>query len=423
MDITIINNIWRPVYGKLVRALRLLTPEWERLGKLENFGQLSPRAIYWPVELVHGGGIAYTTDGGSTARATSNEPAEATDTWKHMVGRFEVSYDALDGESNGKMAAQSIEKQVKYQAQDKLRSFKRSVAMNFYGHNTGIVFLAEGTASNPSGTATKVRVNDLYGEAGLTFDYIRRYLTVNKDYVNVHSGTTSTVRGGGKVTAIDETNADITLDTSSAINASVADGDAIVLNNQILSGSADDMDLWMNGLLDITRGTTLHGLATATWADWRAGVNQSSYGQTLSGSDLYSWFEDIEQESDHAPQWVYTTTGVIAAAGGAELDQRRYGADEDTMRLGFKKLNVMGVVAEGRPYTPAGHAFIGSNTALKKLSPDEGGVDDVIDTGDKAGTFKQYQNQLGFYKDQIFRAQLCAVSRLGLGVVSGITEA
>lgn len=421
MDITIINEIWRPVYGKLVRGLALLTPEWSRLKQLSNFSQLSPRAINWPVELVHGGGIAYTTDGGSTARAQSNEPVEATDTWRHMVGRFEVSFDAMEGENASRFTRQQIEKQVRYQAADKLRSFKRAVAINFYGHDTGHLFLAEGTASNPSGTQTKVRLKDLYGETGVTFDQIRRYLTVNKDYVNVHAGTASTVRGGGKLIAIDEANRDITLATASDISGAVTAGDAIVLNNQVQSGAADDQDLWMHGLLDLTRAASVHGIATANQPDWRAAVNETAHGN-LSGSDLYMWFEEIEQNSDHAPQWAYTTTAVIAAAGGPELDQRRYGADDDTMRLGFKKLNVMGVMAEGRPYTPSGFLFMGSNSALRKLSPDED-VRDVIDMGDKAGSFKQYENQLGFYKDQVFRAQLTVVSRLGLGVASGVTEA
>jgi hypothetical protein len=111
--------------------------------------------------------------------------------------------------------------------------------------------------------------------------------------------------------------------------------------------------------------------------------------------------------------------------GASELDQRRYGSEDNTMRMGFKSLNVMGVSVQARPYVPGGYMFIGSNGALRKLSPDEGSPTpkNVVDSGEKAGSFQQYTNRLGFYKDQIFRAQLTAVQRLGLGVVSGITEA
>lgn len=422
MDTTVINTVWRPVYGMLVKGLALLTPEWENLMALENFKKLSPRAIYWPVELTHGGGIAYSSDGGSTARASSNAPVEATDTWKHMVSRFEVGYDSLDAENDSKFTEQQIEKQVRWQAGDKLRSFRRAVAINFYGHNTGHIFLAEGTASSPSGTLTKVRVKDLYGETGLAIPArIRDYITVDKDYVNVHAGTAATVRDGGVVTAIDETNNDITISTSADISGAVTAGDAIVLNNQVLSGSVDDQDLWFNGMLDLARATTLHGIATSSQPDWVAGVDESSYGSALNGTDAYKWFETISQRSDHPVKFGYTTIGAIAAGGGTQLDQVRYSADADTMSLGFSKLTLMGVTLEGRPYVPAGYLFMGSPSALRKLSPDES-PKDVVDTGEKAGSFQQYTNRLGFYKDQVFRAQLTVVSRLGLGVVSGITE-
>ncbi len=56
MDLTVINNVWRPVYGELIQGLRLLTPEWANLKQLKNFRQLSPRAINWPVDLAFGGG-------------------------------------------------------------------------------------------------------------------------------------------------------------------------------------------------------------------------------------------------------------------------------------------------------------------------------------------------------------------------------
>jgi hypothetical protein len=422
MDTTVINTIWRPLYGMLVRGLALLTPEWENLQKLENFKQLSNRSITWPVELVNGGGIAYTSDGGSTARASSNAPIEATDSWKHMTSRFEVGFDSMDAENDSRFASAQIEKQIRYQAADKLRSFRRAVAVNFYGHTTGHIFLAEGTASNPSSTYTKVRVKDLYGESGLAVPArIRDYVTINKDYMNIHSGTTSTVRDGGKISAIDETNNDITINTAADQSGTVTAGDALCLFNQVLSGSVDDQDLWMNGMLDLTRGTTVHNIATSAQPDWVAGVNQTSYGKSLNGTDAYKWFETISQRSDHKVQWGYTTIGAIASGGGTQLDQIRYGADPDTLALGFSKLVMMGVTLEGRPYVPAGYLFLGSNSALRKLSPDEA-PKDVVDGGEKAGSFQQYTNRLGFYKDQVFRAQLTVVSRLGLGVVSGVTE-
>ena len=422
MDLTVINEVWRPVYGELVQGLRMLTPEWENLKRLKNFSQLSPRAINWPVDLRFGGGIAATEDGGSLARAESASPVEATDTWKHFVGRFEVGFDELDAEGGSKFSEQEIEKQVRYQAADKLKSFRRAVAMMFYGKNTGVLFHV---ASADDG-ADEIVVDNFYGVTGLAVpDRIRDYINPNHDYIAIHDTSSSDAElVRAQVTEIDESTNTISLASGTDLSG-VADGDKVVLANQVITDEGSDLDRWMNGLLTLCRDTTVHGISSNDEPDWAAGVDESGYGQALSGQDLYGFFEDINQRSDHPVKWAWSTPGVIAAAGGPELDQRRYGSDEDTMRLGFKKLNVMGVMVEGRPYCPSGHLFLGSDTALRKLSPDEGSPEpeNVIETGEKAGSFQQYNNRLGFYKDQIFRAQLTAVSRLGLGVIDGITEA
>lgn len=423
MDITTINNIWRPVYGQLVQGVQQLTPEWGNLKRLRNFTQLSPRSINWPVELVNGGGIAFTQDGGSTARATSNEPPEATDSWTFMTGRFEVGFDAMSDE---KMSAQAIERQVKNQAADKLRSFQRAVAIGFYGYPDAVLFHATGAdISNPSGSITRLGIDSLYGDAGALAShlFIRDYLTTDKDWVNVHNAETTSLRNAtpAQVVAMSEANDTIDVDSGTYFGASISANDAIVIANQIKSGAADDLNLGLNGLLHLTRSVTVHGISSGDFPDWAAGVDESSYGAILGGTDFYQWFETIEQRSGMRPEWCYTTVRAIASAGGAELDQRRYGDKEDTMRIGFRKLNVMGVQAEGRPYCPPGHLFIGSSGALRKIAPDED-VRNVVEMGERAGGFQQYQDTLGFYKDQVIRSQMAAVSRKGLGVVSGVTE-
>lgn len=421
MDLTTINTLWKPVYGKLVKAIRMLTPEWERLQRLQNFTQLSMRGINWPVELVNGGGIAFTSNGGPTARATSNAPVEATDTWKHLTGRFEVGFDELEAENDSKFASSQIEKQLRYQAADKARSFRRAIAVGFYGYPNAILFLTSTTGhSNPNGATLRLKVEDLYGIDGLMAQRIRDYLTVTKDKIAVIANpyTTPTIFASGIVTAASDSGD--TIDISSAVSsAGVTAGMAIVLYNQV-SGTVTDLNQGINGLSHLLRSTTVHGISETDQPDWTPGVRILNLGGILTGAKMYQWFTEIEQRSDYAPNFAYTTIGAIAAAGGPQLDQRRYGSDDDTLKLGFKELTVMGVKTEGRPYTPTGHLFTGNTSALRKLSPDED-VKDVT-AGEKNG-FKQYENTLGFYKDQVMRAQLTVVSRLGLGLVAGITEA
>ena len=409
MDTTVINEVWRPLYGKLVKGFQLLTPEWAFLKKLENFDQISPRQMTWPVDLIYGGGIAMTFDGGPTARATSNAPVEAQDSWTHMTGRFEVSYDVLTLNNSSKVARQQIVKQLTYQVRDKLKSFKKRVSFGFYGHNDGVLFLLDSAAGAPTYT-----VKDRYGETGLAADVT--WLTPGKDYVAIIDPAGPTVRGIDQVTAVNRATPSITLAGSVA---GAATNDQIVLANHI-DGTTTDLNRGMNGLLDIVSATTLHNISSTTQPDWSAAID-TSLGAALSGTELYKAFETSEKESGYRPDFAWTTIAAIATAGGTQLDQRRYDDKEDTMRLGFRKLNVMGVQTEGMLFCPPGHFFAGSSKALKKLSPDTDV--NVVKTGGPQGDFVYYGDTLGYFKDHVFRAQLTAISRKSMIHWTGVSEA
>jgi hypothetical protein len=291
--------------------------------------------------------------------------------------------------------------------------------MMFYGHNTGVLFHV---ASADDGADTIV-VDDFYGVASLAVPArIRDYIAPGLDTIAILPAGSESERVRVVVESITESTDTLALPSGTDLS-SVIDGDRVVLANQVITDEGTDLDRWMNGLLDLTRNTTVHNINGSTYPDWVAGLDESAQGD-VRGSDLYVFFEDLNQRSSFQIEWVYTTIGAIADMGASELDQRRYGSDDNTMRLGFRNLNVMGVSVQSRPYVPAGYMFFGSNSALRKLSPDEGSpeTENVVETGEKAGSFQQYTNRLGFYKDQIFRAQLTVVQRLGLGVVSGVTE-
>lgn len=419
-----ITSLWRPIYAKLEKGVQMLTPEYARLQSLTNFERFGMRGIFWPVELVHGGGIAWTQNRGSTARASSNEPVEATDTWKHMVGRFDVGFDELEAENDSKFASAQIEKQLKYQAGDKLRSFRRAVSIGFYGFPDAILFKVAAEPANPSGTITRVVVKDLYGVVGVTPKRVRDYLTVDRDYVAVISepDTAPVIQAEGYVVAINEATRAVDIGTAAFDATDVDIDDVLVLYNQVQNAGDTDLDQGMNGMLHLTLGTVVHGISELDNPDWAPAVRELDWGQRLGGASMFRTFEEIDQRSGHRPGWVLTTIEAIAAAGGPVLDQRRYTSDEDTIRLGFRKLNAMGVTVESSPYVPPGFAFFGSNSALRKLQPGGKEPGTVITSGDREGQFKQYDNTLGFYKDLILRPQLTLRNRLGLGVYSGVCE-
>lgn len=414
MDTTVITNIWRPLYDELVTGFQLLTPEWEKLKMLKNFKQMSLRSINWPVDLTYGGGITMTSDGGSTARPQSNTPVEATESWCHFAGRFEVSYDAFTMNNDARVTKQQITKQLSYQVRDKLRAFQKRMSVAFYGKNTNVIALVAGAEA----AQTVIELDDLYGVTGITV-VPSQLFTPNKDYVAfLDTSSSDDIIDICKVTAVNDTTAAITVTPA----VTVADGDKVCLANHFSNVSADtesDNDHeGFNGLLSLVEDTTVHNIAEGTYPDWSPAID-AALSAALSGSVLYKAFQLSQKESGYRPDTALTTIGAIASGGGSELDQRRYGASDDTMRLGFENLKVMGVPVEGMLFCPAGHFFAYSSSAIRKLSPDEE-VKDVATGG--PNDFEFYGSQLGYYKDQVFRAQITAISRKTLIHYDAVTE-
>lgn len=405
----LIQELYRPFHGDLVEGFQLITPEWARLKRLSDFEQLSRRSIIWPVDLTYGGGIALTSDGGPTAYASSNEPVEATDSWIHMTGRFDVSYDTMN-DNDSKQKRSQIVRQLRYQTRDKLKSFKKRGSYMFYGFSDAVLFHIAGVVSAPT-----YDVDNRYGVTGMDVD-LRAALTPGKDIVAIiDAGDGTTVLGRELVTAVDRVNGTITLENTIA---GVADGDFVVLANHI-DDTGTDLDGSINGLLEmVNSGQPLHGIDPADYPDWDPSTDES-LSAVLGGKVLYKAFKRAEQESGFKPNFLWSTIEAVGEAGGAELDQRRYGREDNTMVLGFEDLKSMGVTVEGMINCPAGHAFGGSFRALQKISPDED-VETVQTGGPQQFVFKD--TELGYTRNEVFRIQLACKSRKALLHWDSVTE-
>ena len=437
------NEIWRPIYGKLMVGIRQVTPEWRQLKQLKKFQELSPRYIKWPIILRNGGGIAFTEDGGSLARPGTNRMPEGTGTWTYITGRIQTSFDAIV--KGGGMGKQQISSQLGEMAADKLRAFQRHVAIWYYGKPDNILFKAQATSARVSSSnQATITLKDLYGSGGTipqtleVADYISEG---GLDYITVHNGTGSGTRANferKRVSAIRERGNTanpprITVDGVTANWTQVQAGDAIVFANQYLDDAPDDYNRGLNGLLHLCRDETVHGINQGTWSGWRPSVDVSS-GVGLDHQRLYIWRKRIKNRSGMDVSWMHTTYGVIAAAGGGEVvavsgrakvdsqpSLRRYDAGADAMRLSFESLKVGKLEVMGRTYCPPGHLFMGSKNAVQKLAPDQD-LRNVVQSGEFADSWQQVPHQLAGYHDQVMRTQMVAKCRAALGVVSGLTE-
>lgn len=444
MATTVINNVWSPWYGHFVRGVQQLIPEWEMLRRAKKAPVGLTRhsgGINWPVDLDYDGGIHFTVDGGSLARASSPAPVMARDDWTYLVGRFELSYDVL--KSKG-MSKNQIISQLAYQAKHKLDAFRRVVSVGFYGYPDNILFTATG-AGTVSGSDVTVTVDSLYGDDGALPSglQLRRYLKAGRDYVNIHDGLTADLtdtaaRGDAPwlVKSINEATGTLTLTPTSSTGtladgaAAIADGDAIVLANQVRVGTAaeraaDSFNRGLNGLLHLTRGATVHNIDEATNPDWSPAFRVTGYNDELQHANVFDWMEAIGKESGKEYAKCYTTTKVLAAAGADQLSALRYAkGDSEKPKVGFTNVTVGGKMTFRNNYCPAGTMFMTSKDAIMRLAPDDD-IEEVIDSGEierDGMEFQQEEGTLMFHHDNIIRTQMMCNARKEFGIVQDITE-
>ncbi len=397
-----------PIHGKLVAGVNFITPEFSKLQRLQNFMELSPREMKWPVDLEFGGGVAYTVDGGTVAHATNNEPVEATATYAWLTKRFDVTFGQFVDRQNARFRRARIVEQLSYQGKQAIRAFHKRVAVAFYGQSDNVLCLVQQVTGDPTW-----ELKDHYGITGAVPPV--KMFTPNRDTVAFIDPGGPTVRGRSKITATAQ-GPPATITTAGTI-AGAAISDQVVLANQG-DGTGTDLDLGFAGIYEHANATSLFGISSVTWPDWAPGLFNSNLAAVLTGKELFTAFETSEQASDYTPDFAFTTIGVVAAAGGAQLDQRRYSADDDVMRIGFKNISVMGVTPETSPWTPAGWFLADSTRSLMKMAPSND-IQAVEESGSK---FRAYDDYLGYFCDQVFRIALPRKSRASLVLYMGVTD-
>ena len=410
METKIINELWRKVYGKLQDGFKVLTPEWSKLQALKRFTPLSEREVSWPVKLRFGGGTALTGDGGSPARAMGNRPAEATEQWSWLARRYQLSLGLVKAQGNAQLRNAQIFDQMKFQGQDALESFRKSVSVLFYGFQDGIQALINSAAGAPTYT-----LKDRYGRTGLFVD--TSVFTPGNDYVAVvDPAATTSERGRQKISSVNSATPSITL---AASVSGAAANDYIVFANQLdTTAGVHDIDKSFPGLLEHIHATTLHGITEAAQPEWVPSLRRDKASAALTEAELFEVFTLAERRSPFSINYALSTPQVIAQAGGAQLDKIRYDADPGTIYLGFKNLVTMGVTVMIGTYTPKGYFIADSTDSLMKFSPDEEPF--AVEEG---GSDRHYYGTvLGYFVDLVYRVGLVRLSRASLVALYNVKD-
>lgn len=412
MDTTIINEVWRPLYGDLQQGFSLLTPEWSMLKRLEGWKELSEREVIWPTNLRFGGGVAATVDGGTPARAMSNAPVEATETWAWFARRFQVSMAIMKAKGDATFKKSKIREQLTYQTLDAMESFRKRIAIAFWGFDDNV--LAEIKAV---GGAPVYTLKDRYGRTGLAVDV--DVFSPNNDYVAiVDPAATTSERGRDLVVDVTDDPVDPSIELAGAV-AGAAASDLVVFANQLdQTAGVHDYGLGFPGLLQHIHGATLHGIATADEPEWAPGLVVDKAGGALDESELFVAFATSNRRSPHKVDYALSTIGVIAAAGGAQLDKVRYTPQPGDVYLGFDSLTAMGVKVQIAEFAPSGYFVADSRASLRKFSPDDEPFK-VMEGGEE---FHYYGTVLGYFCDILYRVGLTRFSRRSLIAYYNVLE-
>lgn len=364
-------------------------------------------------------GGAMIPDGGYEDQATTVAPATGTFTFVQLNKRY--SFTTLAKGFDAKGRAGFIQKQIQYQAIKAVEAIARKIGVQTYGFSTGTVAVVS-TTNGASATQTDIVLKNTFGST--TFPgtsaagkvYNTNLFRVGEPVALVRG---STVQDFGLVVASPAAsgtagNIDVTFNGS--VTPTV--GDLLVYASAVtdtaLTGT--DTNRWPVGLWDMLLSTSVHGLSSATEAEWTR-----AYANTAGGRMSYQVQEAmanaIDNYSGAEMNRVIYAQGVRRDMIAGERAALRYDSSSSMDWNG--EVGTKGIKYFTSVLVPPG-SFVGYNNdaiGKKVLSdkPDyEGGpdifsLDKVQDKGAFAASF-----------DFIY-ARICN-NRRGMGYASDLTE-
>lgn len=287
-----VNVSWRKIQGKVAEGAQFFSEEW---GWYDDY---PIEAIDWslrettiPIDLTEEIGVAFIPEGGKLAKPSSVNMTDLTVPLAQMNARFTASKlakYAARGQSN------QVEDQLKRQAAKKVQAMARKFSIHTHGTSVGTLALTDTNIANAA-SQDDVALYDGFGVS--TIDnaaYLAGLFRVNERIAVIDGSPAATAANDtfGYVDTVDATNGDIniTYDTSPVANTN--NGLKIVGAASIggTTNAHTDYNKAINGWADFVTASTLHGIATSSYAAWAANTTSSTGRIT---PDLIQKAEDV----------------------------------------------------------------------------------------------------------------------------------
>lgn len=323
-----LNQAFKKTETGMIDALQATTPELRWLRKTP-LSQIIPSGLEMRLILnvLWAKTGAKIVDGGYEGTTDVPAPQYGTVSFTTFNSRFVLTGLGRLFDKFGK-AGEVIQLNM-YSARKCIEGMGRKIGMETYGFSTGTVAQSDGGASGTSGVVITLK----YGLGSSLIASTNAAATTRqkkylgqlfrgKDSIAIFSSGSLITNGQGAITAYSDTNGTITATFPGSVT--ISDGDAIVFFNTVIGtlAASTELNLWVNGFLDVTQSASLHGLASSTAQNW------ASYTDTSGGYYSFLKHRGMEQYINNyggtEPNRLIISNGALNAATSAERAARIY---------------------------------------------------------------------------------------------------
>jgi len=359
------DEIWRKIQTDVHEGFNFESEEWGWMNDLKNFKVAwSQREILVPMDLNEGYGTASITDGGYQAMPSSPEVNEISLSWLHFNKRFSITEQAKWVQQKSSNAM--IEKQMRFQSGKAVKSLARYVSDSYYGVSAGYRAML---STDPGGSATShtLVMDNAYGYANIDgAAYIGNLFKVGDRVALIRAGAL-VANAIGTVTAVDATVPDIDVTWVGGASADPAENDYVVLANsqENTTVAGTDYDKGYVGLIDGLTTASVHGLSSATNANW-APVTADDTGGRLTGVRITQARHEIRNRGGGNMDIMWLDQGVerdmIALKDAAVRLSSTFGMEMDG------SIKSKGVDIKTSRRVPPGFAIMGVKKSLQRMT-------------------------------------------------------
>lgn len=329
LDVAAFDAVLKESYEKDIVTLVNSRIKTSELFQREE-GSWEGRHVRYPLNVGRNQGVMFTSENGHLPDAGQQEYVETQIPIRYCHGRIQLSVQVMAHSRSSKGAfKRAMDQEMRGLVRDLANHNNRTV----FGYGSGVLALVNGT---PSGTT--VPVDSPGGVSGSVNG--ARWLQKNM-YIHFVNPSTGLLRNGTarKVTGIASNGSSITID--SAIDASVADNDYIVIaakpsTNSVANTSYNKEAMGLLGLVDDgTYVNTLHNVNRTTYPIFQSFVLPSV--GPLSADAIQRCIDVADQIGEgsigkfiahHSVRRAYLTL--------SEVDRRYMGADLKSPDVGTK---------------------------------------------------------------------------------------